>query len=60
NWRLSPKNVWAVEQALLRKRQRKIRTSDRRYRAMLRRYLAFRKKHPHRPAVFYSNRHQWM
>jgi hypothetical protein len=60
NWRLSPRNVWAVERALLRKRQRKLKTSDRRYRAMLRRYLAFREKHPHRPAVFYSNRHQWM
>ena len=60
NWRLSPKNVWAVERALLRKRQRKLKTSDRRYRAMLRRYLAFREKHPHRPATFYSNRHQWM
>ena len=60
NWRLSPRNVWAVEQALLRKRQRKLKTSDRRYRAMLRRYLAFREKHPHRPATFYSNRHQWM
>ena len=60
NWRLSPRNVWAVERALLRKRQRKLKTSDRRYRAMLRRYLSFRKKHPHRPATFYSNRHQWM
>ena len=60
NWRLSPKNVWEVERALIRLPHRKLRTSDRRYQAMLRRYLAFRKKHPDRPATFYSNRHQWM
>ncbi|MDA2914299.1 hypothetical protein MYX77_10160 [Acidobacteriia bacterium AH_259_A11_L15] len=60
DWRLSPRNVWAVERALIRMRHRKLKSSDRRYRAMRRRYRAFRKKHPHQPATFYSNRHQWM
>jgi hypothetical protein len=60
NWRLSSRNVWAVEQALIRMRHTKLKTSDRRYRAVLRRYLAFRKKHPDRPATFYANRHQWL
>jgi hypothetical protein len=39
---------------------KKIRTSDKRYQAMLRRYVAFRKKHPDKPVTFYSNRHQWL
>lgn len=60
DWRLSPKNAWAVERALIRMRHQKLKTSDRRYEAMLQKYLAFRKKHPDRPAVFYSNRHQWL
>ncbi len=60
DWRLSPKNVWEVERALIKMRHKKIQTSDRRYQAMLRRYLAFRQKYPHRPATFYSNRRQWI
>lgn len=60
DWRLSEKNVWAVERALIKMPHKKLRTSDRRYRKMLAQYLAFRKKHPGRPATFYSNRHQWM
>lgn len=60
DWRLSEGNVWAVEQALIKMPHQKIKTSDRRYRAMLARYRAFRKKHPNRPVTFYSNRHQWM
>ena len=60
NWRLSSRNVWAVERALIRMPHTKLKTSDRRYRAVLRRYLAFRKKYPDRPATFYANRHQWL
>jgi len=60
DWRLSPKNVWAIERALIKFPHKKIQTSERRYRAMLRRFLAFRKRFPGRPATFYSNRHQWM
>jgi hypothetical protein len=60
DWRLSPRNVWAVERALIKMPHRKLKTSDRRYQSMLRRYLTFRQKYPDRPATFYSNRHQWM
>lgn len=60
DWRLSRRNVWAVERALIKMPHTKLRTSDRRYQAALRRYLAFRKKYPKRPATFYSNRRQWM
>jgi hypothetical protein len=60
DWRLSPRNVWAVERALIELPHKKLKTSERRYRAMLRKFLAFRKKHPNCPATFYANRHQWM
>ncbi len=60
DWRLSPKNVWEVERALIKMPHKKLKTSDRRYQAALRRYLAFRKKYPDRPATFYSNRRQWI
>ncbi len=60
DWRLSGKNVWAVERKLIRLPHKKIKTSDRRYKKMLARYLDFHEKYPHRPVVFYSNRQQWM
>jgi hypothetical protein len=60
NWRLSARNVWAVERALIEMPHEKLKTSDRRYATMLRQYLAFRKKHPDRPATFYTNRHEWL
>jgi len=60
DWRLSTKNVWEVERALIKMPHRKIQTSNRRYQTMLRQYLAFRKKHPSKPAKFYSNRPLWL
>jgi len=60
DWRFSQRNVWAVEQALIKMPHQKIKTSDHRYRKMLALYRAFRKKHPYRPATFYANRKQWM
>jgi hypothetical protein len=60
DWRLSEKNVWAVERALIKFPHKKLRTSDRRYHAMLRRFHAFKKKYPGRPVTFYSTKHQWL
>lgn len=60
NWRLSSRNVWAVERVLIKMPHKKLKTSDRRYRAVLRRYRAFRKNYPDRPATFYANRHEWL
>jgi hypothetical protein len=60
DWRLSSRNIWEVERALIKMPHRKLRTSHRRYQAMLRRFRAYRKRHPEGPVTFYSNRHQWM
>lgn len=60
DWRLSEKNVWAVQKALIAMPHRKIGISDRRYHTLHAKFIAFKKKFPHRPVTFYSNRNQWM
>jgi len=60
DWRLSTRNVWEVERALIKMPHRRIRTSNRRYRMILQQFLAFREKYPHEPATFYANRNVWL
>jgi len=60
DWRLSEKNVWEVERALIKMPHKKLKTSERRFQAVLRRYLEFRRKHPQEAATFYANRHLWL
>lgn len=60
DWRLSAENVWEVERALIRMPHRPLRTSDRRYRAILRRFLDFREQHPGGPVTFYPDRSTWL
>ena len=60
DWRLSERNVWAVERALIKFPHKRLRTSDRRYHAMLRQFWAFKKKYPGRPVTFYSNKRLWL
>jgi hypothetical protein len=60
DWRLSEKNVWEVERALIQLPHQKLKTSDRRYAAILKQYRAYRVKHPDGPVTFYSNKHLWL
>ncbi len=60
DWRLSSRNVWAVERALIALPHKPLKTSERRYRTVLNRFRAFRARYPDRPVTFYPNRHQWM
>ena len=60
DWRLSRRNVRAVVRALIKLPHKKLRTSDRRYRAVLRQFRAFKKWYPDQPVTFYSNKHQWL
>ena len=60
DWRLSERNVWAVQKALVAMPHFKIGTSDRRYHSMHSKFISFKKKFPDRPVTFYSNRNQWM
>jgi hypothetical protein len=43
DWRLSTRNVWEVERALIRMPHRRLRTSNRRHQRVLRRFLAFKR-----------------
>lgn len=60
DWRLSSRNVWEVERALINMPHKKLQSSDRRYQLALRRFVAFRERFPHAPVTFYSNQHLWL
>jgi len=60
DWRLSSRNVWEVERALINMPHKKLKSSDRRYQLALRLFVAFREKFPHGPVTFYSNQHLWL
>ena len=60
DWRLSPRNVWAVEQALIRFPHRSFRSSDERYLRWHEKYLRYKERFPDRRPVFYPNRHRWL
>jgi hypothetical protein len=49
-----------VERALIKMPHKRIRTSNRRYQMILRQFLAFREKHPDKPAMYYANRNVWL
>ena len=59
DWRLSERNVWKVERALLQLRHRSIRSSDERIDALRRRYRRFRAKHGRKPYEYYRGREKW-
>jgi hypothetical protein len=60
DWRLSSRNVWAVERALIKMPHIRIETSDNRYRAILEQYRSFKKRYPERVVDFYSGQHRWL
>jgi len=60
DWRLSSRNVWAVEQALIRFPHRPFRSSDVRYRWWHERYLRYKERYPDGRPVYYPNRHRWL
>lgn len=59
DWRLSPRNLWAVEQALIDYPHRRIRTSMARIRRLRARYRAYRAAHDDRKPLYYDRR-RWM
>jgi hypothetical protein len=60
NWRVSRRNVWYVERALIDNRHRKFRVSDAFHRRWRRRYLEFKRLYPRERPTFYPNRATWM
>ena len=59
DWRLSERNVWAVERMLLNVPHRPIRSSDLRIERLRRKYCAFRSAHGDRKPLFYKRRDRW-
>lgn len=60
DWRLSPRNVWKIQDILIEMPHRKIRSSDRRYRRLHERYERYRRRYPGRKPVYFSGRDRWM
>ncbi len=58
DWRLSDRNIWKVERALLEYPHRRIRSSPARVRRLRARYRAFLKRHGRKP-VYYTGRERW-
>lgn len=59
DWRLSDKNVWKVERALLEYPHRPIRSSDGRIDRLRARYRAFKQQFPDSKPLFYPGRERW-
>jgi hypothetical protein len=60
NWRLSERNVWAVERLLIDMPHAALKTSVRRHERMLKKFFEFKKAHPNRPFMDYKDRDTWM
>lgn len=60
NWRTSERNVWAVENFLLKKKHTKIRTSHRDFLCYLERYRQYKKRHPDCEPTYYDSRPRWL
>ena len=61
DWRLSPRNVWKVEQVLIDYPHHRLVMPDARYERLLARYKAFRAAHDDRkPWKYYEGRDAWM
>ena len=59
DWRLSTRNVWKVERALLDYQHLGIKTSDRRHRWLKARYRAYWDAHGGRKPLYYRGRDRW-
>jgi len=59
DWRLSERNVWRVERALIEMPHRRYKMPEQRYQIWHRRYLAYKKRYPHRKPLYYLNRSCW-
>ena len=60
DWRLSEKNVWAVQRALIDMPHQRLRSSDERYDWWHHRYIEYRRRFPDRKPVYYRGRESWL
>jgi len=60
DWRRSPRNAWAVQDALIRMPHRRIRMADEEYEYWHARYERYKRRFPDRKPTYYPNRHLWL
>ncbi len=60
DWRLSERNVWAVERALNGNRGHRLATADDDFRRWRVRFLRFCDRHPGKKPLDYHGRDRWM
>jgi hypothetical protein len=60
DWRFSSRNMHKIEDYLRALPHKRLRSSDKRYEALLARYKKYKKRYPDRSPAYYDNRHQWM
>jgi len=60
NWRLSPRNVWRVQNALIGMPHRPFHMAQKRYRFWHERYVAYKARYPGRKPLYYTGRRTWM
>ena len=60
DWRFNRRNLWWLERYLIAYPHVRLRSSDARYRRLLSRFLAYRKRHPTGPVVYYEGRQRWL
>ncbi|TLZ72316.1 MAG: hypothetical protein E6K10_02655 [Methanobacteriota archaeon] len=60
DWRLSDRNVWTVQRALIAMPHRRLSSSDARYDRWHRRYVEYRRQFPDRKPVYYTRKERWL
>lgn len=60
DWRRSPRNVWAVEKALIDFPHRRFPVSDAFHRRWKRRFLELQARDPGAKPTYFADRHRWM
>jgi hypothetical protein len=58
DWRFSPRNMWALERALIAVKHKPVHMPQRHINAMRKRYLAYRAEYGKKP-LFYRGRERW-
>ncbi len=60
DWRLSGRNVWAVQDALIEMPHRRIHMPNREYEYWHDRFERYKRRFPNRKPVYYPNRKRWL
>ncbi|MBN1488536.1 MAG: hypothetical protein JXA69_01355 [Phycisphaerae bacterium] len=60
NWRLSERNLWALERILIARRHIRVATCNRRHRQYVERYRAYKRRYPGREPAYFANKQRWL